>query len=410
MKYGLLGRKLSHSLSPQIHRMLGDYRYELLEREPDQIGTLFTMPGLSGFNVTIPYKKDVMPFCDQLTDAAVRIGCVNTVVKGDDGTFTGDNTDYDGFRMTVESLVKDLSGKRVVIVGKGATSQTVETVCTDLGAASVRKLGREDMEAPDQEARRAEVLINCTPVGMYPNTGEAPVRLADFPELGAVIDVVYNPHRTALLLDAKARGIPYTDGLTMLVGQAFRAAELFTGTALPLVKLDEIRTQIRKDTENLVLIGMPGSGKSTLGDALADRLQKRFIDLDVAIEEEIGMPIPDYFARFGEDAFRDVEAEQAKRYGKESGLVIATGGGIIKREENYNALAQNGTICYLQRELEHLPTKGRPLSAGGLETLKRLYAEREPLYRKFCDYSVENRDFNTTIEKIMEGFYEHCRH
>ncbi len=408
-KAGLLGRSLAHSLSPEIHRHLGDYSYELFEREPEEVGELFTRTDLMGFNVTIPYKTDVMPFCESISPQAERIGCVNTVVF-EDGQIVGHNTDYDGFSMTLDHMGIDLAGKQVLILGVGATSRTVMIVCADRNAGKIVRVGRSDFPLDASIRSETQVLINCTPVGMYPNNGKSLVRLSEFENLEAVVDVVYNPYRTTLLLDAKRLGIPAANGLLMLVGQALRAAELFTKNEISVSVLHQIAEAIRIEAGNLVLIGMPGCGKTSLGKDLANLLEKQFVDLDEAIEKEIGMPIPKLFETEGEVAFRLVETEMARKYGKESGLVIATGGGIVKREENYDALAQNSVICYVERDLTALPTHGRPLSAGGLETLKRLFSEREALYQSFADFSVKNEGFNEAIERIREGYYENCRH
>ncbi len=342
-RYGLLGRTLQHSFSPKLHSLLGDYPYELFEREEAEIPELLAREDLGGLNVTIPYKETVLPFLDEISDNARRIGCVNTILFRD-GRRLGHNTDYDGFALTLDVLKKDLQGAAVVILGRGATSLTVATVCRDRGARSVTRLGRDDHPIRDPEIVAADVLINCTPVGMYPHNGSCLVALRDFTGLSAVIDVVYNPHRTKLLLEARALGIPHLDGLTMLAGQAMAASELFTGTKLPEGTLEGVLKNIRRGTENLVLIGMPGSGKTTLGSYLSRLTGRPLVDSDEAIEKEIGMSIPEFFEREGEAAFRRVEKEVIRRLGKETGRIIATGGGVVKDPDNYWALKQDGRI------------------------------------------------------------------
>lgn len=405
-RYGLLGRTLKHSFSPMLHGLLGNYPYELFEREEEEIPDFLKRVDLGGLNVTIPYKETVMPYLDEIADNAVRIGCVNTILFKE-GQLLGYNTDYDGFAGTLDVLKLDLQGAKVVILGLGATSLTVETVCRDRGAREVKKLGRRDLPLESQGIS-ADVLINCTPVGMYPNNGVSPVELGDFSGLSAVIDVVYNPHRTKLLLDARERGIETMDGLTMLAGQAMAAAELFTGTRLPQGTLERVLSSIRKESENIILIGMPGSGKTTLGWALSQVTGKPFRDTDEEIVEEIGMSIPQYFESRGEAAFRRMEKKIIQRLGKETGQIIATGGGIVKDRDNYNPLKQNGRIYFLERELEGLETKDRPLSRGGLETLKKLYEEREPLYFSFADARVNDAEVPASVAWLLEEFNEHC--
>lgn len=405
-RFGLLGRTLGHSYSPKIHNLLGDYPYELFAIEPAEIPELLARPDLGGINVTIPYKQTVMAYCSSISDQARRIGCVNTITFKD-GQLHGENTDYDGFAATVNSLNLDLTGKQVVILGRGATAQTVQTVCQDQGAAMIRQVGRGDLPLDHTTGLGAHLLVNCTPVGMYPHTGETLVELRDFLHLEAVIDVIYNPHRTALLLEARELGIPYADGLPMLVGQAIRAAELFTGSNIGPELSTRILQTIRRETENIVLIGMPGSGKSTIGQELALAMGRAVVDTDAEIRKEIGMTIPEFFKTAGEPAFRAIETQIVQKFGQENGLVLATGGGVIKDPKNYAPLAQNGRIYYLDRTLEDLATADRPLSAGG-SNLDQLFAEREPLYRKFADVILKNERVSETVATILEDFNENC--
>lgn len=408
MKYGLLGKTLGHSWSQKIHAMLGNPSYELFERNEDELAALFSREDIGGLNVTIPYKKTVLPYLSSISPAAEKIGCVNTVVFGTDGSRVGHNTDYDGLTGTVDRMKIDLSGKRVLILGTGATSQTAYTVCADRGA-DVRKLGRAELP-PKGSDLEAAVLINCTPVGMYPNNGETLADPAAFHKLEAVIDLVYNPHRTRLLLKAAECGIPHADGLYMLVRQAAAASEYFLRSTTDTETEERILRTIRLETDNVVLIGMPGSGKSTVGALLAKRLHKKFVDLDERIEAAVGMPVPDYITAFGEEAFREAEVKVTQKAGKEHGQVIATGGGVVTRKENYASLAQNGRIYCLQRDPEALATGGRPLSAGGAAALRALYEQRAPMYRAFADLMVEQGTVAETVTRIEEDFHAHCHH
>lgn len=408
-RYGLLGRSLQHSFSPGLHELLGDYSYELFEREEAEIPELFRRKDIGGLNVTIPYKKTVMRFLDEISDEARRIGCVNTILFNE-GRISGYNTDYDGLALTLDSLRVDLDGAAVVILGKGATSRTAETVCRDRGAKAIYRLGREDHPIRDPEILAADLLINCTPVGMYPNNGETLVELDAFKGLKGVLDVVYNPRRTKLLLDARERNIQNRDGLLMLIGQAKRAAELFTGDIISEQTTAGILKILRARHENIVLIGMPGSGKSALGRYLSELTGKPFKDSDYEIELEIGMSIPDYFDKYGEEAFRKVEKAVIQRLGKETGQIIATGGGAVKDPGNYGPLKQNGRIYFIERELRKLSTEGRPLSKGGIETLEKLYEERVPLYRNFSDAVLMNEEITSCAADLLEDFNEHNHH
>lgn len=408
-QYGLLGRVLGHSYSPQIHAMLGDYPYALFECEEEELPQLFARNDLGGLNVTIPYKKTVLPFCDSLTESAQAIGCVNTIVWTPEGT-VGDNTDLDGFLSLIDRAGVELGGSHVVIAGRGASSQTVEAACRRRGAARVDRLNREEMENPPAEVRNADVLINATPVGMYPNNGHSAVDLRDFPRLRFVGDLVYHPHRTALLMEAEKAGIAHSDGLPMLVGQARAAAERFTGRTILKEREEEILARLRAETENIVLIGMPGCGKTTVGKALAEILRRPFVDMDILIEQETGRKPGDIITEDGEPAFRRIESEVAARIGKENGQIIATGGGAILDSANVDALRQDGFLVYLTRPIHRLATRGRPLSAGGRSALEQLFAVRDPLYRTAADAVIENDEIERVVVRIEEAFHAHCRH
>lgn len=406
-RFGLLGHTLDHSFSPAIHKALGDYAYDLYEKEPEELAEFLADPALQGLNVTIPYKKTVMPYCQSITPQARRIGCVNTLLRQSDGTWHGTNTDYDGFAYLLDSLPVDVAGKHAVILGNGATAQTVHTVLEDRGAASIRHVARRDA-IPFSELPAltdTQVLVNTTPVGMYPNCPARLVTLTDLPNLAAVCDVIYNPRRTQLLMDAAALGIPHLDGLPMLVAQAVAASALFQGRTDLWDALPGILKNLRRENENLVLIGMPGSGKSRLGQLLATKMKRPFVDIDEIIADAHG-PVDALIDRKGIAHFRAIEKETLRTVGKEHGLVIATGGGAVTEPENAASLKQNGRLYWLQRPLHLLATDGRPLSRGGLSQLQRLEAERTPLYRAFSDCSVVNNDLNATVNTIMEDFYE----
>ena len=391
LEFGLLGEHLGHSFSPAIHRQLGGYDYQLVELPPDQVGPFLQKGSFRGLNVTIPYKKTVMAYCRELSPAAERIGSVNTIVRRPDGSLYGDNTDYDGFRYLLQSAGAQVRGKKVLVLGSGGASLTVRAVLADLGAGSVVTISRS---GPDhygnlERHRDAEFLINTTPVGMYPNTGIAPVDLDQFPRCTGVFDLIYNPAKTQLLLEGERRGLLWSNGLGMLVAQAKAAAERFLNRPLPEDQVAEITTSMEKQTRNLLLIGMPGCGKTTVGRELARRLQRPLEDLDQRIVESSGHSIPELFAREGEEGFRAWEHRVLCETAKESGRVIACGGGIVTRRENWDPMRQNSTVLYLRRDLDLLPTSGRPMSqANPVETL---YRQRAPLYERLADLTVDNR-------------------
>lgn len=403
LRCGLLGEHLGHSYSPQLHAMLGSYRYDLHEIAPEHLEQFLRGGSFDALNVTIPYKQSVLPYCAELSETARKIGSVNTLLRRADGTLYGDNTDCDGFLWLLKRNGGICPGEHAIVLGDGGASKTVQTVLRSLGA-EVTVLSRKGTNGFDTLARYADavLLVNATPVGMYPDNGSRLIDLSLLPKCRCVLDLIYNPARTRLLLDAEERGIRCEHGLAMLVGQAKRAAELFTGTIIPDSRCEEILCKLNEQMQNLILIGMPGCGKSTVGKLLAERLRRPFFDADTEIEKELGCSIPAFFAREGEDAFRRVETRVLERLCKNSGSVIATGGGCVTREENYPLLHQNGSIICLRRPLDLLPKDGRPVSQNN--NLTELYKVRQPMYERFCDVTVENQGTpEETVEAIVSG-------
>jgi len=400
MKCGLLGRKLGHSYSPQIHSHLGSYSYELFEKEPEELESFLLNGDFTAINVTVPYKKDVIPFLDELSPVAARMGAVNTIVRRD-GKLSGHNTDYFGFLTMVRDSGLDVMGKTVLVLGSGGASNTAVAVLTELGAnvIIISRSGENNYQNLHLHWD-ASLIVNTTPVGMYPNVGASPIDLAEFPKLEGVLDVVYNPARTQLLLDAEKRGLVTRNGLLMLVAQAKEAAEWFTGTNIEDSIILPIHRLLRNQMENIVLIGMPGCGKSTVGRALAEKCGKTFVDADEALVVMAGRSIPVIFSADGEDAFRAMETKTLASLGKQSGLVIATGGGCVTRSENYPLLQQNGSIFWLTRDLTKLPTDGRPLSQSS--KLETMYQIRRPMYEAFANHIISNDgDLQETIDAIL---------
>lgn len=401
MNCGLLGRKLSHSYSPQIHSMLGAYCYQLFEKEPEELEQFLKSGDFTGINVTIPYKKTVIPFLDELSPTAEKLGAVNTIVRRSDGTLYGHNTDHFGFSTMVSASGLAVAGKKVLILGSGGASSTASTVLEEMGAnVIVISRSGENNYTNLHRHSDAALIVNTTPVGMYPDTGHTPVALSLFPKLEGVLDVIYNPARTQLLLDAEQRGLAAVNGLLMLVAQAKESAECFTGQSIPDSRISEIHRSLSAQMQNIILVGMPGCGKSTVGKALAEKCGKAFVDADAQIVALAGKPIPEIFAQDGEEAFRELETHVLATLGRQSGLVIATGGGCVTRSRNYPLLHQNGHIIWLKRPLDMLPTDGRPLSQTG--NLVQMYAARRPLYEAFADAVVDNTgDIADTIALIL---------
>ena len=400
LKCGLLGEKLGHSYSPVIHSMLADYEYKLYECVPDEVEHFVRGGTLDGFNVTIPYKKTVAALCDELSDMARRLGSVNTVVRRADGSVYGDNTDAFGFERLVYHSGIDVKGKKAVVLGSGGASVTVCAVLESLGAESVRVLSRHGGAGYGDLApySDAEVIVNATPVGMYPKNGAAAVDLRDFPQCSGVLDVVYNPARTALIMQAERLGIRCESGLYMLVAQAKRSSELFTGCAIADSEIPRIRGALARDMQNIVIVGMPGSGKTTVSAALARKLGRPVYDSDDKVLETTGETPEMLILTRGEEEFRRAETAALAELGKLSGAVIATGGGAVTREENYPLLHQNGVIVCLERALERLPVDGRPISKSA--DLAALYEKRRPMYARFADVTVDN---NGTLDETLRA-------
>ena len=401
MQCGLLGRKLGHSYSPQIHSQLGSYDYRLFEKEPEELEDFLKNGDFTGLNVTIPYKKDVIPFLDELSPRAKTLGAVNTIVRRN-GKLIGHNTDYFGFETMLLSTGVSLQGKKALVCGSGGASSTACAVLKAHGAnvVALSRTGKDNYQNLNRHSDAA-LIVNATPVGMYPNVEASPIEdLAAFPMLEGVLDLVYNPARTSILLKAEALGIPCVNGLRMLVAQAKESAEWFTGESINDSCIEMIYNRLRRQMENIILIGMPGCGKTTVGASLAKILSRPLKDADAELEQAVGRKITEILLTDGEAPFRSLESETLLDLGKQSGLVIATGGGCVTIPNNYEKLHRNGTIVWLKRDLDLLPTDGRPLSQTG--HLQEMYQKRAPLYARFADFSVENSgDPQETAEEII---------
>ena len=419
MKYGLIGEHLTHSYSCEIHAQIADYEYELHELRPDELGEFMTKREFNAINVTIPYKQDVIPYLDEISETAKRIGAVNTVVNRS-GKLYGDNTDFPGMLALAKHAGVDMKGKKVLILGTGGTHNTTSAVARDKGAARVLTVSRTPDAAKGQLSYEeavfsgAQIVINTTPAGMYPNVGVCSLDVAKMPGLEAVLDVVYNPDKTELILRAEEAGVPVAvGGLEMLVAQAVYAAEYFLSRKFDDAagEIGRITAALRRDMLNVALIGMPSSGKSTVGRALAEKLGKKFIDLDEEIVKADGRSIPDIFAAEGEDGFRAKESAQTARFAKEGRQLLSCGGGIIKRGENLRALHQNGVVLFLDRPLDALTVGGgRPLSSS-TEALKKMEAERRPLYLAAADAVIPNsgtvEDAVTAAMEALDEIFSH---
>ena len=391
--YATIGRKLPHSYSEKIHKAFGKYPFSLIELEPDEARDFMLHDSFKGITITIPYKKLALEVADWASPTARKIGCANTLLRCPDGALKAYNTDYEGFKYMARKANVSFQSAKVLILGSGGTSLTTRTVAADEGAREVvivSRSGEVNYGNVKELHADADIIINATPVGMFPNTAEQPLDLSAFTKLRAALDVIYNPMRTRFTQQAIRLGIVHCDALRMLVAQAFYAMEIFLGAKEPEAMIEEVTASIRRETANIVLIGMPGSVKTTIGKMVAEKMGRDFVDTDELIVEKAGMPIPEIFASKGEEGFRQIEAETIAEVAKQSGLVIATGGGAVLREENRLNLAQNGFVFWLNRPLDALQLgNGRPLSSSR-EAVTELFARREPLYRQTADTIVDN--------------------
>lgn len=403
MVYGLLGRTLRHSYSPQIHALLGDYKYRLFEVEPQDLEAFLKKREFGGINVTIPYKKDVLPYLSGISDNAKRIGAVNTIIVKEDGGLYGDNTDYDGFLCLVQKSGFQVKGKKALVLGTGGASLPISAVLSDLGAREVVFISRSGENNYQNLSRHADadLIVNTTPVGMYPNNLKAPLSLSEFPKLSGVLDIVYNPQKTKLILDAERLGIPAYSGLLMLVAQGKRAAELFLGHDIPDSETDRIFKKLSTEMQNIVLVGMPGCGKTTVGKALAEQLDRPFFDADEEILKRTGKSAEAWIEACGEAVFRQKETEVLESLCKQSGTVIATGGGAVTVPENADILRQNSIVFFINRDISALPVEGRPLSKA--TALSEMYEVRLPMYRSVCDYEIAaDGSVEAVVRRILE--------
>ena len=400
-KFALIGKTLKHSYSKKIHPLLGKYDYDMIELAPESVKDFVLNNKYKGYNITIPYKKDVIPFLDEIDERAKKIGAVNTVVNRD-GKKIGFNTDFDGMIYMLSRAGITVKDKNVLILGSGGTSNTARAVCEHLNAKSIKILSRSGEVNYDnykETAKDSQVIINTTPVGMFPENYDCKIELSAFKNLSGVADAVYNPKLTMLLYQAKTLGVPYSNGFPMLVAQAKFAKEHFFNQKVDDGIIDKIVKTLSSEIENVVLIGMPGCGKSTVGKMLAEKLNLEFIDTDQEIVKKDGRDIPKIFSESGEEYFRSLEKQVLREVGKLSGKVISTGGGVVKDEENYFPLKQNGVIFWIDREISCLASSGRPLSSDRA-AIEKLYEERKGLYSRFADFKIDN---NGELEKTVKG-------
>ena len=389
-KCGLIGKKLGHSFSPLIHSNLANYSYSLFEMDESELEAFIRDVDFCGVNVTIPYKVEITKYLDCISPEAEKIGCVNTVIKRNGKTY-GFNTDYYGLKYLIEKNGIKIKDADVLILGTGGSSLTAKAVCSDMGAKSINFVSRSgdiNYENVYSLYPNTDVIVNTSPAGMYPKNGECHIELDKFTKLSGVVDIIFNPSKTKLLMDAESLGIRHANGLPMLVAQAKAACEIFVDEKISDSEIDRITKIIEDNTKNIVLVGMPGCGKSHIGRLVAEKLGRELIDTDEEIVKDAGMPIPEIFAKYGEEVFRKYEHEVILRVGKLSGKVISTGGGVVTRENNYEPLHQNSKIVFIERDISSLPTNGRPLSQAN--SLTAMYEKRLPMYKRFADVSVKN--------------------
>ncbi|MBE6808784.1 MAG: shikimate dehydrogenase [Ruminococcaceae bacterium] len=410
MKYGLIGEKLGHSFSKIIHSELTDYDYELKEVAKDELDSFMRKADFKAINVTIPYKQDVIPYLYEIDETAKAIGAVNTIVNKN-GKLYGYNTDFLGLKSLIENAKITIRNKKVIILGSGGTSKTALAVAKSMGAKEVYRVSRKGgnglitYNEAENSHNDAEVIINTTPCGMYPNIGEAAVGIDKFTKLEGVVDAIYNPLNSFLVTSAKEKGIAATGGLYMLVAQAVFAAEKFTDSIIDKSEIDRIYNKIFNQKRNLVLIGMPSCGKTTIGKAIAEQLGKEFIDSDDEIVKKQGMPIPEIFEKFGEKHFRNIESEVIAELSLKQSSVIATGGGAVLNRRNVDLLKENGLVVFIDRPLEKLiTTDDRPLSSNR-ELLTKRYNERYDIYCSSADIIVNSDcDLEENIGRVKEAF------
>ncbi|MBE6674672.1 MAG: shikimate dehydrogenase [Ruminococcaceae bacterium] len=408
MKYGVIGEHLKHSFSKEIHAQIGDYQYEIKEIEPQNLEAFIKERDFLGINVTIPYKEKVIPMLDYVDPAALSIGAVNTVVNRD-GKLYGYNTDYSGMKALSERIGLEIQGKKVLVVGTGGTSKTATRVLKDMGAKEIIYVSNIDIpgafsyEEVYAYHTDCEIIFNTSPVGMYPKNDGIPLKLECFPELEGVLDVVYNPIRTNLVQKAHSLGKKAEGGLYMLGAQAVYASEHFMSSKLNKEICDKVYKNVLSGKDNIILVGMPSSGKTTVGKALSQKTGKAFVDTDDEIVKKIGMSIPEYFEKYGESEFRRIESEVIAEVSSGNNQIISTGGGAVLNPDNVRRLKQNGNVYFLDRDLEHLcPTGDRPLSSN-MEAMKKRYEERYHIYCASCDVRV---DGNGTVEEVANLIYE----
>jgi len=401
-KFGLLGGKLGHSYSPLIHSYLGSYEYKLYEKQPEELYEFVNNSNLDGFNVTIPYKKDMLKYCRILTSIAERTGCVNTVIRKPDNLLMGENTDYYGFMYMIKRSGIEVEGKKVLLLGDGGSAATIKVVIEDLKARTLVTVSRKGPQNYTNISSHydSDIIINSTPVGMYPNNGETVLDISCFKKCLALFDLIYNPAQTKLVYEASQQGIKAYNGLSMLVAQAKKAAELFTDSIIDDSVIEKIINEVSKKSMNIAIIGMPGSGKSTVGKALAKHTNRSFIDTDEEIARIYHKSTSDILLNEGEAFFRNLETQILESICKKSNCVISTGGGVVTRKENRYLLRQNSIVIYLKRDLSLLSTWNRQLSQQN--TLESLYESRKENYIGWSDYQIICDDIDVTYLKISE--------
>lgn len=402
--YGVLGRKLPHTFSPQLHAEFGDYEYGVIEKEPEELEAYMTGGSFRGINVTIPYKKDVIPYCHELSDIARATGSVNTIYIGDKGKLIGDNTDYYGFCYMIKRAGIKVVGKKALILGSGGVSGTVHKALKDLGAREIviiSRTGENNYENIDRHSD-AEIIVNTTPVGMFPDAGRSVIKVKDFPKLEGLADLIYNPIRTKLVRDAEKAGIKAIGGLSMLAAQGAKASSHFGGRQISEAEIEAVTRKLESDNGNIVIIGMPGAGKTSVGRKLAELLDKEFIDADEYLQLQEGRTTVDIINTDGMESFRQLEIGYAGELMKNKGYVIAMGGGVVERVKNYDTIRENGYVIHLKRALEDLPTDGRPVSQK--DGVQSIYNRRFKLYEKWSDVSINNTGIEETASKLARLF------